>query len=429
MALIHENSCACVGSQLDIFSVPGTQTSQEKNAYVPYYPISSLDDGPLEFDVKQSNMYTDLGDTRLYLRCKIVKRNGDTMAATDTTTACNMFFHALIQRLDIYVGDTLITQSGGFYPWKAGIETLLNFGSDAKASQLGNIMYYKDVEGNNTGQTARSGITKASSVFEMWGPLHVDLFMQNKYLINNVPVRVKITRNNPEFCLVTAGNDDAHKIVILEAVLFVRRVQVAPSVELSHSKMLLGGKNAIYPLNRGEVEVMSVPPNQQTVCRNNLFMSRLPKKLIIGMVDNKAFNGDYKKLPFYFKHYDISSLEVSVDGENVAGTPLALDFAQRRYVRAYDGLFHAINKSYTDNGSDITYDDYKNGYALFCFDLTADGCGNTSDHLELSRQGNLRIKLQFDKPLPETINVICYGEFESMLEITNTREVLLDYKN
>ena len=113
MALIHENSCACVGSQLDIFSVPGTQTSQEKNAYVPYYPISSLDGGPLEFDVKPSNMYTDLGDTRLYIRCKVVKGDGEDTATTDDVTVCNMFFHALIQRLDVHVGDTLITQSGG----------------------------------------------------------------------------------------------------------------------------------------------------------------------------------------------------------------------------------------------------------------------------------------------------------------------------
>jgi hypothetical protein len=341
-----------------------------------------------------------------------------------------MFFHALIQRLDIYVGDTLITQSGGFYPWKAGIETLLNFGSDAKQSQLSNIMYYKDVSGTNTGQAARKGITTASSEFEMWGPLHVDLFFQDKYMVNNVPIRVKMTRNTPEFCLVNSnpGNNN-YKVAITEAILFVRRVQISPSVEISHSKMLLGGKNALYPLHRGEIEVMSVPPNQQTISRNNLFMSKLPKKLIIGMVENQAFNGNYTKHPFEFKHFGITNLEVSIDGENVCGTPLSLDFSKNRYVRAYDGLFHAINKSYTDTGSDISYDDFKNGYALFCFDLTADGCGNTSNHLELSRQGNLRIKMQFEAPLSQTINVICYGEFESMLEITNTRDVLLDYKN
>ena len=427
MSLIHENSCACVGSQLDLFTLPGTQTSQEKNTYVPHYPISSLADGPLEFDIKASSMYTDLGDTRLYLRCKVVKQDGTTVPATEEVSVCNMFMHALIQRLDVYVGDTLITQSGGFYPWKSSIETLLNFGSDAKTSQLANIMYYKDTTGGDGFQN-RKKLTKGSKTFELFAPLHVDFFFQEKYLISNVPVRMKITRSSPDFYLVTSGALVC-KVEITEAVLWVRRVQVSPSVELAHSRALLSGKNAVYPIRRGEVEVMSVPPNQTTVCRDNLFMSRLPKKLIITMVSNDIFNGLKTSSPFVYHHFGLSSIELSIDGENVCGTPMPLDFAGQKYMRAYQGIFHAFNKSYTDAGNDITYQDFKSGYSLFCFDLTADGCGNSSNHFELTRQGNIRFKMNFDTPLTSTINIIVYGEFESVLEITNSREVLLDYRN
>ncbi|MCG8430356.1 MAG: hypothetical protein MJA29_04210, partial [Candidatus Omnitrophica bacterium] len=114
MTLLHEKSCLCVGSQLDLFSVPGTQTSHEKSIYVPYYPVTSLDDGPLEFDVKLSPMYTDLADTRLYLKVKISNANGTNVPEIELVTPCNMFFHALFQKVDIYVGNKLITQSSGF---------------------------------------------------------------------------------------------------------------------------------------------------------------------------------------------------------------------------------------------------------------------------------------------------------------------------
>ena len=97
-------------------------------------------------------------------------------------------------------------------------------------------------------------------------------------------------------------------------------------------------------------------------------------------------------------------------------------------MRAYDGLFHAFNKSYSDSGNDITYEKFKKKYPLFCFDLTADGCGNADSHFELLKQGNLRLKLHFDEPLTETVTVIVYGEFESLLEINQNREVVLDYK-
>ena len=428
--MIHENSCACVGSQLDLFTLPGTQTSQEKNTYVPHYPISNLDDdNPIEFDVKPSAMYTDLADTRLYIRCRIVKQDGSDMPQ-GKAIASNMLFHSLIQRLDVHVGNKLITQSGGFYSYKAAIETLLNFGSDAKTSQLANIMYFKDdyTGQPNAGALERQKLCNASTPFELFGPLHVDFFFQDKYLINNVPMRVKITRNQPKFYLLADVNYHI-KLEITEAILWVRRIQIAPSVEMAHAKALLSGKNALYPLHRGEIEVMSVPAYQQTISRDNMFMSKLPKKLIIGLISNTNFNGAYNQHPFEFDHFHVGNIEVSVDGENVCGTPMQLDYEKQKYMRAYNGLFHALNKSYKDSGLDITYKDFPHGYCLYCFDLTADGCGNTSNHLELSRQGNLRLKMNLNYPLAQTINVICYGEFESVLEITNSREVLLDFKN
>ena len=426
--MLHEGSCACVGSQLDLFTVPGTQTSQQKNAYVAHYPIADASDVALEFDVKPSTMYTDLADTRLYLRCKVVKKaDGSAIDGQADITVSNMLLHALIQRIDVYVGDTLVTQSNAFYPWKAGIETLLNFGEEAKKSQLGNIMYRKDGSDGYGGQQHRKNYIRASKEFELWGPLHVDFFFQPKYLLSNVPMRIKINRSSPEFYMVN-NTADPCKIIITEATLWIRRVEIASSVELAHAKALMARKNAVYPMHRGEIEVVSVPRYQQTVSKDNIFMSRLPKKLVIAMVPNDVFNGKESANSFYFKHYSLKNLEISVDGENMCGTPLSLDFARQKYMRAYDGLFHAFNKSYADSGSDITYEDFKERYALFCFDLTADGCGNNSAHFELMKQGNLRIKLHFEQPLQETITVIIYGEFESILEINNNRDVLLDYK-
>ena len=224
MALINENSCACVSSQLDLFTVPGTLTSQEKNSYVQYYPIATLDDGPIEFDVKQSPMYTDLSDTRLYLRCKAVKRDGTDIGAADAVSVSNMLFHALFSRLDVHVGDTLVTQSGAYYPWKSAIETLLNFGQDAKESHLAQIMYHKDDNDTDAGSKTRNKIIAGSKSFEMFGPLHVDLFFQERYMLNNVGVRVKLTRNSPDFYQVGATKIKINIEEAVIAVLFVRRI-------------------------------------------------------------------------------------------------------------------------------------------------------------------------------------------------------------
>jgi hypothetical protein len=40
MAFIHEGSCECAKSELDLFSVPATQTSIESGTYVEYHPVA-----------------------------------------------------------------------------------------------------------------------------------------------------------------------------------------------------------------------------------------------------------------------------------------------------------------------------------------------------------------------------------------------------
>ena len=55
MAFIHDQSYECAKTELDVFSVPPTQTSTEYGNYVEYHPLSSItDSGPREFDVSSS---------------------------------------------------------------------------------------------------------------------------------------------------------------------------------------------------------------------------------------------------------------------------------------------------------------------------------------------------------------------------------------
>jgi len=59
MAFIHQSSCECIKSELDLFSVPPTQTSIESTTVTEYNPVSALAHGlPIEFNI--------LGSGRLY---------------------------------------------------------------------------------------------------------------------------------------------------------------------------------------------------------------------------------------------------------------------------------------------------------------------------------------------------------------------------
>ena len=69
-SLIHPSSSESVTSQLDLFSVPPTQTSLEDGFFTEYKPIFVLTSGgPVEFCIAaESSNYIDLANTFLYVK-------------------------------------------------------------------------------------------------------------------------------------------------------------------------------------------------------------------------------------------------------------------------------------------------------------------------------------------------------------------------
>ena len=128
------------------------------------------------------------------------------------------------------------------------IETLFNYGGDAKLSQLTMAMFYKDTPGKmdavnpvaddadaNMGLKARYAFTKQSRTVDMIGPIHSDIFFQDRLIFNGVNLRLKLNRAKNSFCLVSSAGGANHKVVITEAILYVRKVKVAPSIALGHA--------------------------------------------------------------------------------------------------------------------------------------------------------------------------------------------------
>jgi len=89
------------------------------------------------------------------------------------------------------------------------LETLLSYGSNAKASQLTSEMYYKDDpdrmdafrireeagEKPNAGHLACRAHVKLSREFDMIGCIHADIFFQECYMINEVGIKVRLVRS------------------------------------------------------------------------------------------------------------------------------------------------------------------------------------------------------------------------------------------
>ena len=131
----------------------------------------------------------------------------------------------------------------------------------------------------------------------MMGKLHLDLFCQDKYLLNHVDLKIKLRSSRNAFALVADAAN--YKIKIKEMALNVRIVQLSPAVRMGHVKAL-EKTSCKYPVRRVEVKLDTVPTGNMNYVQDHMFLVQLPKRLIIACVDSDALNGAIGKNPFDF---------------------------------------------------------------------------------------------------------------------------------
>ncbi|GFS62171.1 uncharacterized protein F54H12.2 [Trichonephila inaurata madagascariensis] len=118
-------------------------------------------------------------------------------------------------------------------------------------------------------------------------------------------------------------------------------------------------------------------------------------------------------------NYYMNFLGVYVDGQPMPHQPLELDFEKDNYIREYQNLFLLSEGLY------LSRTEFPKGYSLYLFDLSPDLCDG--EHFNLIKHSNLRIELKFNKALEQTVSLIVFAEFESLIEINKTRNVLFDF--
>lgn len=440
MALIHPKSCECTTTGLDLFAVPPTQTAVEKGLWYEHHPLATITDaGPIEFVVKSPTEYIDLTNSYLHVQAKVCKADGSDLDGDDRVAPVNLWMHTLFQEIDVSLNNVLVSTSTNCYPYRAYIESLLNYGKEAKSTQLACSMFYK--KGKSQFTIPHSGITpdtglaqrheriEGSKVVDMVGRIHSDIFAQNRFLLPGVDLRLRLVRSKDSFSLLAGPKTEGgvvpeYKIKMINAALFIRKAKVNPAVVLGQAKALQSS-TAKYPIKRVVTKVFTVPSGSVNVVQDNLYLNTLPTKLIIGIVDSAAFNGDFAKSPFEFKHYNINSMSLYIDGQQIPSKRLQPNFTEGAYARSYFTLFTASGQAWDNFGNFISYDDYKKGFALWGFDLSASLADGEVP--EIVKTGSMRLEIQFATPLTQPIHLLSYGQSDSVIEVNAARQVMTDF--
>ncbi|XP_046605037.1 uncharacterized protein F54H12.2-like [Neodiprion virginianus] len=221
--------------------------------------------------------------------------------------------------------------------------------------------------------------------------------------------------------------ENRHKLHILETSLLVRRMKISPGILLAHARTLAKG-TAKYPVTRVEVKSFTIHAGVQAETLDNVILGQLPKRVIIGFVSNKAFNGDRQRNPFNFQNYSLNFLSLYVNGVQVPSKPLQMSFGRDDlYVDAYHTLFSGTGIHFLNEGNGIGRQQFAKGNCLLAFDLTPDLSANCTSHWSLIKHGTLRVEVRFDDALKETVNCLVYAEFDNLIEVDAARQVITDF--
>lgn len=466
---MHRESCMCGMENLELFQVPPTNIALEESKWMEYYPISSTlqsETAPIEFDIQgQGDEYIDLSQTYVQIVCKFTKDDGTALTGANTSvTPVNNIIHSLFSEIDVTLNGKIISPGTDTYPYKAYLEKLLSYRPKTLETQMKACsLWEKDTaghmddalttaptqtktqfnvvddkvtinaaqlgfplpaDGENEGLRKRRDAIENSKKITLIDRLYVDLFQQDRFIPNGVDIRLRFNRAKPAFHLMAHAGSSG-KISILSMLLWVRKVKPTATV-LNAINERLNSETAKFPLRRVEVKTFTIPQGTQSKITDHLFQGQMPKRIVLGFVENAAFNGDLTKNPFNFKNANVKKLDVSINGETITTRPFEPDFANDLYLRSYLSLYQGLGKFGEDWAPDISFEEYKDGYTLWCVDFTKDQEAQL-DKFHLIETGNLRIEVQFSQNTATTLNCLVYAEFDNLLEINKQREVSVDY--
>lgn len=433
---VDQHSSPSTKSELDLFSIPPTQVAIKRSFKEVVHPSNPIThDGPYEFRIPADANFLNLAKHNVYFQMRIVKADNTNLVdqgdAPDPLVApINAIGKSFFKQVKVFINSKLIYDSSDKYHYKAYLETLLNYGSDAKNSHLGSCLFATE-DGDidavaNAAFTSRAALFKGSKWVEVMAPLHIDLFMGDRFLLPHSDVRIELHRNsNPLLLVCHQANANAYKIEVREMRLFVQKVEVLESIQLALESTVQQFA-AKYPIRRTEITTLHVTQQRRLTPTNTIFQGQIPRRVIVACCDQDAYHGIISKSCFNFKHYGITSAKLVAGGQTFPSQPFRLDFANNHFVQAFVNLFEVLGISNDNRGNSISRDDFKTSHCIFAFDLTNDA--DDGAHWEVIKEGNTSLEIEFGSDLPQVgVQVIIYAEFDNLMTLDRNRVPYLDY--
>ena len=376
--------------------------------------------GPYELTIPAvQDAFLVMTNLALYTRCKVVKSNGTDLAATDVVAPVNQLSTAMWEFIEIFLNDFNISQtSSSNTNYKTNLETVLSYdvSEKSRSTYLAATGFSLDTPGHfnsmtevtepngagNHGYTDRYKMVKNSREFDMMTPVTADFVRAQKHLAPGNKLSLRFGRAKDSFVLNTASIH-SYKLIITDLRLYFMRVRATHPIPRTER----------YLVTRTELKKYPVPSG---VLNHNCSIhmgGKMPKSVIVAQVNTEACEGDYDQNPFYYQHFDIGRIQLTVGTQRMPADALEPNFGQGLVAREYVNMFMNTGGYRMNRGNCITYPAFKDGLTIFPFDLNPDMCNGY--HMHESGVGNIELSINWRNRLESPITILVHLSYDEVI--------------
>lgn len=472
----------CVDEKLLLFSKLPIATSIEKVEDIPIKSSNSIiDSESIEFYCPSlTSTYVDLSNVWLEATVQIVADAANTKHTDEKVTLINNPLNSLFKRCSVSMNNTPTSSVDTNFPFKTYFSQLLSYDNESASTHLhtsgwsldriiskqgllsglpaapppaaaapqsggggagGSLASTQQPQQSgqvgapppntdlvNVGLEYRKKLFGKSKEVKLYGKLQPDIFTVNRYLLNNVDMRIVLTRSEDRFVILAESDTDTSKVKLINLTLWVRYLTIAPDVLVAQER-ILSQRNALYYYKKIKVVTRTLPPQVNFAQFDNLGVD-IPEKMLFCLVDNIDFDGSITTSPYNFKPFDITEFNLTMNGNNVLSSPLTFSYHDPENIdssRGYNQLLQALGYTNTMRTCQVTKDMFDLNQFIIAYNLTKSRELSSIDCISPVDEGVMRAEVKFREKLPNSVVLLCIMEFCSELQIDSARRVYVSH--
>ena len=399
------------------FEVKNTQVMIKGVQEVKYLPINSFETSDtVNFEIPaQHNLM--IKNIEIVTKFKIDGTDGG-----DDVTLVSNPANALWKQVDIVLNNKYqlsnpMQQSSNYETF---FSTILNVDQEREEVIFSNQGFLLDAGSDkaeadkidNKNAAKRAKLIEKGKCVTMISDLNCGLLKTPKLLIPGLEFNISLTKNKPEFLLMTAGTD--FKILIEKVYLNVTYVQ-PEEVYLKMLEDKLEKTPAIYDGRRTEISTFGIQSGVTKYQFNNIFRGPLPSFMVLCVQDRGAINGDYTKNPYTF--HPFKSVQVYINNREYFPDPLET---------TKDDNTLMLNHFYKALGYDlkgtclINRDNFR---AHFMIPIVLARDRSIKFHHNLQEIADFKVEIEFETAVVANQVLMVYSVFDQIIKIDKERNV------